>query len=300
MRNDLSHCRSPIPFDAPLTRNGNGGRRRSLSTSRIRTTAPTTTARRLDRTHIAWSTSSTSFRSSRSSQNRLLKSTLGGWELSGIVTMETGLPLNITLGGSQGSNGLPNATNRPDLIGSISYPQTVTHGSTPAAFSSPALGAWGNLAKGALRGPGRDNWNISLFKSFLFSETRGSRFELRVETFNTFNHTQFNNVSTSFSSSNFGQVTSTWDPRVFQLGAKICFRLIRIVTWRAADLHQWLFVFFSMKLLHCSKLLLRLLGPSHFAISRAKPVVCVKGIGSIRDRLPEFLHRKIVTLLVSA
>jgi len=38
----------------------------------------------------------------------LLRATLGGWEVSGIVTTETGMPLNITLGGSQGSNGLAN------------------------------------------------------------------------------------------------------------------------------------------------------------------------------------------------
>src|SRR5947199_337925 len=55
------------------------------------------------------------------------KSTLGGWELSGIVTAETGLLLWITLGGSQGSNGCPTqSTNRPGAIGALSYPQTVT------------------------------------------------------------------------------------------------------------------------------------------------------------------------------
>ncbi len=159
----------------------------------------------------------------KSSQNKLLKSTAGGWELSGIVTMETGIPLGISLGGSQGGNGVQNGRNRPDLVGKISYPQTVGAWFDTSAFASPALGAWGNLKAGALRAPGRDNWNVSLFKSFLFSETRGSRFELRVETFNTFNHTQFNNISTSYSSSNFGQVTSVWDPRVIQLGGKLIF-----------------------------------------------------------------------------
>src|ERR1019366_7826684 len=43
----------------------------------------------------------------------ILKSTLGGWEISGIGTIESGMPLNINLGGSQGSNGLANGTNRP-------------------------------------------------------------------------------------------------------------------------------------------------------------------------------------------
>jgi hypothetical protein len=136
--------------------------------------------------------------------------------------METGAPLNITLNGAQSSNGLAVATNRPDLTGSVSTPGTVSQFFS-GNFSDPAIGAWGNLAKGVVRGPGRNNWNTSLFKSFLVNEARGSRFELRVESFNTWNHTEFNAVSTGFGSANFGQVTSTWDPRVFQLGAKFLF-----------------------------------------------------------------------------
>ncbi|HEY3740372.1 MAG TPA: carboxypeptidase-like regulatory domain-containing protein [Bryobacteraceae bacterium] len=158
----------------------------------------------------------------RHSSSMLAKSVLGGWELSGIVVMESGEPLNITLGGPQGSNGLANATNRPDLSGGVSYPGSVTQFFS-GNFSLPAIGQWGNLGKGVVRGPGRNNWNTSLFKSFVLNEARGSRFELRVESFNTWNHTEFNAVSSSYSSSNFGQVTSTWDPRVFQLGAKFLF-----------------------------------------------------------------------------
>jgi hypothetical protein len=145
--------------------------------------------------------------------------------------MESGLPLAVTLNGPQGSNGLANATNRPNINGNVSYPGTVGQFFTTSAFSNPSVGAWGKLTKGAVRGPGRNNWNLSVFKNFLLSESRGSRFELRVETFNTWNHTEFNNVATgaSFASdgktitNNFGQVTSTWDPRVFQLGAKLIF-----------------------------------------------------------------------------
>ena len=47
----------------------------------------------------------------RHSSNKLAKSLLGGWQTSGIVTLESGVPLNITTGGSQQGNGLPNATN---------------------------------------------------------------------------------------------------------------------------------------------------------------------------------------------
>jgi len=159
----------------------------------------------------------------RHSENRLVKTALGGWEVSGIVTMESGLPVNLTLGGSQGSNGIPDATNRPNIAGAIAYPKTVNEWFNTSVYSTPAIGAWGNVGYDSITGPGRDNWNISLFKSFLLSESRGSRLELRVESFNTWNHTQFNGIGNTLTNSNFGQVTSVFDPRIFQLGAKIYF-----------------------------------------------------------------------------
>jgi Carboxypeptidase regulatory-like domain len=159
----------------------------------------------------------------RHTDNHLLRTLAGGWELSGIVTAESGLPLDIGLSGPQGSNGLPDATNRPDQVGALSYPHTPAEWFNTSAFATPALGAWGNVGFDSVTGPGRDNWNLSLFKSFLLSESRGSRLELRLETFNTWNHTQFNAVSTSLGSSNFGQLTGAADPRVLQLGGKIYF-----------------------------------------------------------------------------
>jgi Carboxypeptidase regulatory-like domain len=159
----------------------------------------------------------------RHSENHLLKSTVGGWEVSGIVTMESGLPINIGISGGQGTNGVPNGVNRPDLTGTLTTPHLVDEWFDPSAFSLPALGDWGTFPHNGLRGPGRDNWNVSLFKSFTLSESRGSRLELRLETFNTWNHTQFNAVDTNLGDSRFGQVTSAFDPRILQLGGKIYF-----------------------------------------------------------------------------
>ncbi len=176
-----------------------------------------------DRTHIALVNFIYDLPFFRTSQNGFVRTVLGGWEMSGIVTMQSGLPLAMNLGGSQGSNGLANATNRPDVVGRLTYPQAVSEWFDTSAFALPEKGAWGNLGSGVVRGPGRQNWNVSLFKRFIFSEAHGREFQLRFETFNTFNHTQYNAVSTSYTSSNFGQVTSVWDPRVFQLGAKLLF-----------------------------------------------------------------------------
>ena len=171
----------------------------------------------------------------RHTESHLLKAGLGGWQISGIVTMESGLPLNIGLGNNQGGN-FVGGSNRPDLVSTVAYPHTVGDWFNPGSQSSPqfafpANGAWGTLGHNALRGPGRDNWNMSLFKDFVISEARGSRLELRLETFNTWNHTQFQNIGTTFNGyntdgsikGNFGQVTSAYDPRILQIGGKIYF-----------------------------------------------------------------------------
>jgi Carboxypeptidase regulatory-like domain len=165
----------------------------------------------------------------RHNDNRMLRTVVGGWEVSGILSFESGVPINIGLSGNQSGNGLPNATNRPDKVSSVSYEHTVLAAPqaiqyiNPAAFANPAIGSFGDLGHNAARGPGRDNWNVSLFKSFVFSETRGSRLEFRVETFNLWNHTQFNQVSNNFGSGNFGQFTSAFDPRILQIGLKLYF-----------------------------------------------------------------------------
>jgi hypothetical protein len=166
----------------------------------------------------------------RNNSSRLVKTTLGGWTVSGIVTLESGLPFNVGLTGGQQGNALPNATNRPNLIGALSYPQAAVPGKQqgiqyidPSAFALPTMGDFGNLGHNAARGPGRDNWNLSLYKSFVFSEERGSRLEFGVETFNTWNHTQFNQVSNNFGASNFGQFTSAFDPRILQIKLKLFF-----------------------------------------------------------------------------
>lgn len=166
----------------------------------------------------------------RHSSSQFLKATVGGWQVSGIATIESGLPLNLTAGTAAGYVG---GSARPDQIGAISYVKAAATGAgagnqhinyfDPAAFGAPASGLFGTLGHNALRGPGRDNWDMSLFKNFTLSESRGSRFELRFETFNTWNHTQFQNVDSGFGDTRFGQYTSTYIPRTLQLGGKIYF-----------------------------------------------------------------------------
>ena len=167
-----------------------------------------------------------------------LRMALGGWELSGIVAAESGAPLNLGVSGNTAASVITFAGgNRPDRVGPITYPHTVNAWFNPASFVAPAPGTWGDLPFDAIRGPGRDNWNISLFKSFIVSERRGSRVEFRADALNIWNHTQFkgdaNNggISTNVGSANFGAVTAAFDPREFQLGASLVF-------WRIPAIQQ--------------------------------------------------------------
>jgi len=102
-------------------------------------------------------------------------------------------------------------------------PHTKAQWITGSGLATPALGVWGNLPYDAVRGPGRDNWNLSVFKNFVISETRGSQFELRLETFNTFNHPQIKDVPTGLGSSNYGQPNGFFPGRIVQLGGKLTF-----------------------------------------------------------------------------
>ena len=107
----------------------------------------------------------------------------------------------------------------------------MSQGFDPSAFTAPVCATgpdcWGNLGHDALRGPGRDNWNMSLFKNFNFTER--ARLEFRVDAFNIWNHTQFignvnqGGIVTNTSAGNFGAVTSAYDPRILQLGLKMVF-----------------------------------------------------------------------------
>jgi len=160
----------------------------------------------------------------RHNGNAFVRTVAGGWAVSGIVTIESGLPLNVTLDTPQGGNGV-GGNNRPDLSGSIGTPHNKQQWITGSGFSLPAMGDWGNLGYDAARGPGRDNWNISLFKAFVFNEARGSQFELRFETFNTFNHPQISGVATGWdpTSTSFGTPNNYFPSRIIQLGGKISF-----------------------------------------------------------------------------
>ena len=137
--------------------------------------------------------------------------------------MESGLPLNINLGGSQGSNGLANATNRPNVNGSISEPHTLLSGSVHPRSPCPrwAPGAISPRVPSTVRDATTGTSRCSRASTSV--RLAAAAWSSGLETFNTFNHTQFQNISTTFTDSRFGQVTSTYNPRNVQLGVKLMF-----------------------------------------------------------------------------
>ena len=109
---------------------------------------------------------------------------------------------------------------RADQIGDANGPKTAAEFFNPAAFAV-AVGHFGSSRPGALLGPGIQVWDMSLIKNFKFAERVG--LQLRLETFNTFNHGNPSGIGTNVGDSNFGAVTSWHDPRNVQIGAKINF-----------------------------------------------------------------------------
>jgi hypothetical protein len=167
----------------------------------------------------------------------MVHSLLGGWTISGTMINSTGLPWagnNAPGYGGSDTVGLGgDYTIRPDFSGKVQYPKArnskgVYQWVSPSGFSAP-VASWnggpnlgfGNAHRDIVVGPGRTNFSTNLYKAFHITE--GTRFELRAETFNTFNHTQFNAIRNNFSGSDFGEVSGVQDPRTFELGGKLVF-----------------------------------------------------------------------------
>jgi hypothetical protein len=164
----------------------------------------------------------------QNSGNAFQRIVLGGWEVSGVTNVQSGTPQSITYNGADTLGLGGGTTNRPNIVGKISYPKTRLAWFDKTAFAAP-LAPWnggtnngfGNARKDAIILPGLLNFNLAAFKTFSFTEN--VKLQLRFESFNTFNHTQFQNIDASTNDANFGQVTSAYDPRVLQLGGKLSF-----------------------------------------------------------------------------
>jgi hypothetical protein len=136
---------------------------------------------------------------------------LGGWQLSDITTLRTGL--SLTPGLSIPSQGLGA---RPNMTGSsIGGPKTAAQWFNTAAFAAPAAGYFGNAGTGIISGPRLTNFDFTLYKDFHVTEKQ--KLQFRAEIFNAFNHTNFTTVATTYGAATFGQATAAADPRIAEL-----------------------------------------------------------------------------------
>ncbi|MGA9670800.1 MAG: TonB-dependent receptor [Terracidiphilus sp.] len=166
----------------------------------------------------------------RSGSGVLAREVLGGWELSGVTVAQAGSPFETFYNGPDTLGLGGGTTNRPNLVASAKGPKKQTEWFNTAAFAAPTAPwnggtnqGFGTAGKDAVVGPGLFNWNMSLFKSLPLSSHEGPHLEIRFESFNTFNHTEFNSLDTGLTDTQFGRATNTYDPRVFQFGGKFLF-----------------------------------------------------------------------------
>jgi Carboxypeptidase regulatory-like domain len=161
-----------------------------------------------------------------------------GWQVNGIFTAQSGLPITITSGVDNSLSGIGNdyaayvpgvSPHRP------AGASKVKEWFNPAAFQKNATGTFGDVPRNSLRGPGYDDIDMSVFKDILPERRVHGQFQ--AEAFNALNHTNFSNPGANVSSSGtFGQITSTSSStgsvnipspvgtqRLFQFAAKIIF-----------------------------------------------------------------------------
>jgi hypothetical protein len=154
----------------------------------------------------------------------LLGHVLGGWQVSGVTTIRTGLPLNPTLGRDYAGVGSASGQ-RPQTTGSpmLSHDErTADRWFDTTKYVVPAFGTFASTGRNILSLPGWNNWDLALTKSFRIRET--TSIELRAEAFNLPNHTQFNGVGASVATpATFGRVTSAKNERTMMLGFRLSF-----------------------------------------------------------------------------
>ena len=166
--------------------------------------------------------------------NRFTEAVLGGWSLGPIVTVNTGMPLNVIVQGDPSNTGQQSNTgnnDRPNVIGDwhLANP-SVQEWFNTAAFAANAKYTFGNAGRNVIRGPGLFNLDLAAHKSFRITERVSA--QLRLESFNITNTPALAvpppgsttvGLNVTLGSPTFGQITSAGPPRDNQIGLKILF-----------------------------------------------------------------------------
>jgi hypothetical protein len=157
--------------------------------------------------------------------NALLNGVVGGWQVGGIWTVQSGLPQTISIGGVDRS-GTGNGYDRPNATGISPYPsnQTTGHWYNLAAFVQQPAGTFGNVGRNTLVGPGIFAFDFDAHKEFRMPYLEGHTLQFRMEAFNVLNHPVWSNPNANILSSGFGAITGTAIPmRQIQMALKYSF-----------------------------------------------------------------------------
>ncbi|HUI53341.1 MAG TPA: TonB-dependent receptor [Bryobacteraceae bacterium] len=153
---------------------------------------------------------------------------LGGWQTNGILSVQSGNPLDPTVGLTNLTG--TNTGTRPDVVAGCNpnnFPHDPTDWFNGACFTHSFLGRFGDAGRDILIGPGTTNFDVSLLKNFpLFHEGRYIQF--RSEFFNVFNHPNFDNPNVTEISTSFGRVPSAGiqDPYLSSRQIQFALRLV--------------------------------------------------------------------------
>jgi hypothetical protein len=160
----------------------------------------------------------------RSRARELVNGVLGGWQLSGILTAQSGTPFSVMMNcadiNAEGDNC------RPNRISSGALPsgqQSINEWFNTAAFVIPSTPEYGNAGRNILFGPGLNDIDIAMSKSFPLGSVETRHLQIRSEFFNALNHTNLGIPVNSIDSPAFGTITSSLPGREIQLGARLEF-----------------------------------------------------------------------------
>jgi hypothetical protein len=167
----------------------------------------------------------------KSSRQPLLKYVVAGWQVSGVTTVQSGSPVNVTLSTDRANIGI-SGQQRPDLIGAVPVLNCVADPDPTkrrqlmncydaAAFALPAQFTFGNAPRNLLRGPKFASTDLSLMKNIPLGHA--VRFQIRAEIYNFFGQVNYGNPGSTFGASSFGRITSAGSMRQMQLGGKVLF-----------------------------------------------------------------------------
>jgi hypothetical protein len=153
--------------------------------------------------------------------NGLPSQIIGDWQISGIVTWQTGQPFTEYYG-TDNSNTGENA-DRPNVVSNPNSgaPHTVAQWFNTAAFAAAPAGSFGNEARNSIIGPGYTDLDTALARVFPIHD--GISLHFRAEAFNLANHPNFYNPTGTFGSGTFGKLSQAYDPRQLQFSLKLLF-----------------------------------------------------------------------------